>query len=282
MEYVLTARPQRLNIFVANYCHFWTNKKGCQFCDIVTHLKQQKREWDIPARLHPLDVEETLREALKEPGRFANLYLTAGSDPHGKAPFDREVDHYIEILEAVGRVFAPKKFPCQLMSSAFSEQQLTRLYEQTGISSYVADTEVLNERLFNWICPGKAEWVGYREWKRRLIAAVDLFGRGRVGTGIVGGVEMAQPFGFSSEDDAIRSTLEQAEELASHGVTTVFIVWTPRPGSRFHDQKIPSLEYYVRLAWGLHRLRVRYGLGVDFDDYRRCGNHPDSDLARLL
>ena len=32
---------------------------------------------------------------------------------------------------------------------------------------------------------------------------------------------------------------------------------------------------------GLRNLRVRYRLSVDFDDYRRCGNHPDSDLARL-
>jgi hypothetical protein len=192
------------------------------------------------------------------------------------------VDFYLEILQAVGRVFKPKKFPCQLMSTAFNEKQLSRLYEQTGVSSYVSDTEVLNERLFNWICPGKAKWVGYREWKRRLIAAVDIFGRGYVGTGIVGGVELAKPFGFTSEAEALSSTLDEAEDLASHGVTTVFIVWTPRPGSRFHDQKIPSLEYYVQLALGLHDVRKRYRLGVDFDDYRRCGNHPDSDLARLL
>jgi hypothetical protein len=282
MEYVLTARPQRLNLFVANYCHFWTDKHECRFCDIVTHLKQQKQEWNIPSRVNADDVEETLREALKEPGRFANLYLTAGSDMHGDSDFDREVDYYIEVLQAAGRVFEPKKFPCQLMSSAFTEKQLSRIYEETGVSSYVADTEVLNERLFNWICPGKSKWVGYREWKRRLIAAVDIFGRGNVGTGVVGGVELAQPFGFASEDDALNATLEEAEDLTSHGVSTVFIVWTPRPGSHFHDQKIPSLEYYVRLALGLHRLRARYGLGVDFDDYRRCGNHPDSDLARLL
>jgi biotin synthase-related radical SAM superfamily protein len=142
--------------------------------------------------------------------------------------------------------------------------------------------EVLTERLFEWICPGKAEWVGYREWKRRLIAAVDIFGRGNVGTGIVGGVETATPLGFANEEDALKSTLDEAEDLASHGVTTVYIVWVPRPDSQFRNQKAPSLEYFVKLAKGLHDLRVHYGLGVDFDDYRRCGNHPDSDLSRLL
>jgi hypothetical protein len=36
------------------------------------------------------------------------------------------------------------------------------------------------------------------------------------------------------------------------------------------------------LARGLHDLRIRYRLRADFDDYRRCGNHPDTDLSRLL
>ena len=107
--------------------------------------------------------------------------------------------------------------------------------------------------MFNWICPGKAQSVGYREWRQRLIRAVDIFGRGNVGTGLVGGVELAKPHGFTSEDDALASTLEEAEYLAEHGVTTVFIVWVPRPGSNFRDQQNPSLEYFVQLAQGAPR-----------------------------
>lgn len=282
MKYVVTARPQRLNIFTSSFCHFWANDKGCRYCDIVTHLKQQKKEWGIPTRLHPDDVKETLLEALKEKGRFTSICLTAGSDTHGDEVFDREVDYYVDILQSVGSVFKEGKFPSQLISSAFNERQLARLHRETGLQSYTSDLEVLNEKLFEWICPGKTEWVGYQEWKRRLVSAVDIFGRGNVGTGIVGGVETAKPLGFASEDEALQSTLGEAEDLAGKGVTTVYIVWVPRPGSAFHDQKAPSLEYFVRLARGLHQLRARYGLRVDFDDYRRCGNHPDSDLSRLL
>ena len=282
MKYVISARPQRLNVFQTGYCHYWKNGNGCRFCDIVNHVKQQRAEWGIPTRLRPKDVQETLREALKEPGRFTNICLTAGSDTRGAQPFDQEVDFYIELIQAVGEVFRTKRFPSQLIATAFTEDQLARLYEQTGLTSYTADIEVLDERVFNWVCPGKAEWIGYQEWKRRLIRAVDIFGRGNVGNGLVGGVELAKPYGFKTEDEALRATLTEAEELASHGVTTVYIVWVPRPQSEFKDQKNASLEYYVRLAQGLHDLRVKYGLKVDFDDYRRCGNHPDSDLARLL
>jgi len=282
MKYVVTARPQRLNIFQSNYCHFWAKNKGCLFCDIVTHRKQQKAEWGIPTRLNPRDVSETIREALKEPGRFTGICLTAGTDLGGRELFDREVEHYVELLQAVGENFRTRRFPSQLIGTAFNERQLSRLYEQTGLTSYTTDLEVLNDPLFSWICPGKAEKVGYREWRNRLIRAVDIFGRGNVSTGIVGGVELARPNGFTTEEGALQATLDEAEVLACHGVTTVHIVWVPRPGSSFRTEQNASLDYYVRLAQGLHNLRVKYNLSIDFDDYRRCGNHPDTDLSRLL
>jgi len=282
MSYIASARPQRLNIFQPDFCRFWSNNKECLFCDIFNNFKQQRKELGIPVKISPKDVSETIKEALKEPGLFTGICLTSGSKTGGKEPFEEEVDYYMEILQAIGENFTAKKFSSQLIASAFNEKQLMRLYERTGLMSYTADLEVLNESLFDWICPGKSEWIGYREWKRRLVRAVDIFGRGHVGTGIVGGVELARPHGFAGEDEALKSTLEEAEDLAGQGVSTVYIVWYPRPGSAFRGQQNASLDYYVRLAYGLHRLRVKYDLAVDYDDYRRCGNHPDSDLSRLL
>lgn len=282
MSHIVSARPQRLNVFQSSYCQFWAEDKGCKFCDIVTHTKQQKSELGVPSRLTPADVSETIREALKEPGRFTGICLTSGSVLNGASLFDREVDFYIETLQAIGENFSTRKFPSELIASAFNEKQLARLYEQTGLTSYTSDLEVLGEEKFNWVCPGKAKHVGYQEWKQRLIRAVDIFGRGNVGSGLVGGVELAKPYGFTSEEDALKSTLEEAESLAENGVTTFYIVWVPRPGSYFKDQQNPSLEYFVRLAQGLHDLRVKYKLPIDYNDYRRCGNHPDSDLSRLL
>jgi len=282
MSHIVSARPQRLNVFQSSYCYFWAEDKECKFCDIVTHTKQQKDELGVPSRLKPQDISETIAEALKEPGRFTSICLTSGSVIKGETIFDREVDFYIETLQSIGENFSTRKFPSELIGTAFNEKQLARLYEQTGLTSYTSDLEVLGEEKFNWVCPGKAKYVGYQEWKQRLIRAVDIFGRGNVGTGLVGGVELARPHGFTSEADALTSTLEEAESLAENGVTTFYIVWVPRPGSYFKDQQNPSLEYFVRLAQGLHDLRVKYKLPIDYNDYRRCGNHPDGDLSRLL
>ncbi len=282
MKHIISARPQRLNVMQNSYCHFWADDKGCRFCDIVNHNKQQKEEKGVPVKLNPQDVSETVREALKEKGRFTSFCLTAGSILKGKELFDLEVDYYVETLKAIGENFSTKKFPSQLIGSAFNLRQLERLYNETGLTSYTSDIEVFGECVFNWVCPGKAKWVGYEEWKRRLVDAVDIFGRGNVGTGLVAGAELVQPGGYKSEDEALDITLSEAEALAQKGVTTVYIVWVPRPLSVFKDEQNASLEYYVRLAQGLHDIRKKNGLSVDFDDYRRCGNHPDTDLARTI
>jgi hypothetical protein len=282
MQHVVSSRPQRLYIMADRYCHFWKDDSACRFCDIVNNLKQQKTELGLPTKIRPADVTETIREALREPGRFSAVCLTSGSNPAGAEPFDVEVQYYVELLKAVGAAFATRKFPSQLISTAFTLKQLEKLYRETGLQSYTADIEILDENAFNWICPGKAKWVGYQEWKKRLIGAVGIFGRGLVNTCIVAGAELAKPYGFASEDDALRATLDEAESLAEYGVGTVFTVWIPRTGSFFAGQKNPSLEYFIRLAKGLYDQQKKYNVRLDFDDFRRCGNHPNSDLARIL
>jgi len=281
MKNIVSARPQRLNIFPYRYCTFWNNGKGCAFCDIVSQLKKGGKELNIPARLDPVEVGEVIGEALKEQGRFSTVFLTAGSMVGGARPFDDEVDYYIAILKEVGRNFRTPKFPSQMIGTAFEKDQLKRLYAQTGLTSYTSDIEVLDEEQFKRLCPGKAEWIGYREWKKRLVDAVDVFGRGRVNTGLVAGIELAGPHGFRSEDEALARTLAEAEDLAQQGVSTVFIVWSPRPDTPLGSFKNASLDYYIRLARGLHALRVKYRLPIDHDSYRNCGNHPDTDLSRL-
>jgi hypothetical protein len=126
MEHVVTARPQRLNVFPSSYCHFWSNDHGCKYCDIVNHHRQSVRELKVPPRLQAKDVAEVIREALKEPGRFTTICLTSGSDTRGEKPFDAEVDFYEEILSAITGVFGGRQFPSQLISSAFDVTQLRR------------------------------------------------------------------------------------------------------------------------------------------------------------
>lgn len=281
MALVAGARPQRLDIDPHSYCQFCNNGLGCLYCSVGPSYIKEHKEFGRKAKLDPDDVYETVHEALKERGRYTYIKLTAGSILTGAELFDDEVDMYIEVLKAIGANFKTRRFPSQMIASAFNEKQLARLHEETGILTFTSDMEVLSPELFKWICPGKEKALGYRQWKERLFRAVDIFGKGHVNTGLVGGVELAKPNGYATEDEAVKRTLEEAEDFAAHGVPVVACVWVTYPGSPFEKQQTPSLEYFVRLAEGLDGVRRRYGLSIDMDDYRRCGNHPDSDLSRL-
>ena len=282
MREIASARPQRLTIAPATKCHFWdVPKEGCKYCALFSAHRSANDEGDIRDYKWFSDVTETVEEALKQKGRYASFHMTAGSTLSGKEIFDDEVDLYIKTLKAAERVIDAKKFPVKLVASAFSKKQLQRMYEETAITTYTTDLEVLNKNLFGWVCPGKNRLVGYDEWKHRLYDAVEIFGRGNVDCGIVGGVETAQPNGFEDEQEALNNVLTEAEEIASHGVSFADCVWNTLPGAIFMKQKTPSLEYYVQLALGLAEVRRKNGLYIYTDDYRRCGNHPNTDLARI-
>jgi hypothetical protein len=275
---IVSARPQRYTIHPNQFCDFWKRKgQGCKFCSMAANFKKNRKDPLLAVK----DIAETVAEALKEPGASQSLFFTGGSLLGGAEPLDEELNFYLSIFNALGPLFGNKKFPSQLISTAFNEKQLRRLYNETGLMSYTADLEVLNAKLFEWICPGKAKLIGYQGWKERLFSAVDIFGPGNVNTGIVSGVETAQPYGFSNEEEALETTLREAESLTQRGVWVVGCVWRVIEGSVFFDQKTPSLDYYARLSLGLNDLRRSANLSVDLDNYRRCGNHADTDLARI-
>jgi hypothetical protein len=278
MWQIVSARPQRLTIHPNQFCDFWKEPgQGCKFC-VMAHTFKKGRK---PPLLDAEDILETVAEALKEPGRNVSVFLTGGSITGGKNPFDHETDLYESILSGISRLFRARPFPSQLISTALDVSQLRRLRERTGLSCYTADIEVLEPELFQWLCPGKAKSVGYQGWKERLYRAVDIFGDGNVNTGLVAGVETAGPKGFADEGEALEKTLAEAQTLFSRGVGVVGCVWRVLKGSVLQNESPPSLEYYVQLAKGLDSLRRKYRMSADMDNYRRCGNHPDTDLARV-
>jgi hypothetical protein len=279
MSDYVTARPQRLDVSFSKYCHFWDNPgEGCKYCCWTPNFK---KSGCTEARNNVKYVGEAIREALKQEGRYSSVLLTGGSVLGGEEILDEELEGYIALLQEIGKYFKPGRFPSQLISSAFNERQLDRLYNETGLMTYTTDIEVLNKEKFEWICPGKAKRIGYEEWKRRLYASVDVFGFGNVSSGVVLGTELAKPNGFPNEDEAYKNIIEEAEEIISHGIALAANVWRAAPGSMFQNQDTPSLDYYIRCYREFDRLAHHYGVNPYMDDFRRCGAHPGQDLLRI-
>jgi hypothetical protein len=281
MWHVLSARPQRLEINTYQNCDFWkTSGRFCKYCYtgfLYSLLQGEKKEFiDLE------DAAEAVGEALKEPGRYRSIQFCGGSLLGGDELLDDEVELYIDILKRIERYLPDKRAMIQMVATAYNERQLRRLRDETILTGYTSDIEVLNERVFEGICPGKASAIGYKGWKDRLFRAVDIFGDGRVTTGVVSGVELAQPFGFADEDEALECCSREAEDFARHGIGVCQTVYNNTvPGCALYRQKSQTLEYNIRFAERLDEISRKYGVDFSFDDYRTCGNHPNTDLSRI-
>lgn len=276
----ISSRPQRIDVVLNQYCHFWDrNGGGCKYCPLTpNYLKQKLKE----ERYNVKYIVEAVKEALKQEGRFSGFMFTGGSILSGDNVLDDELDAYIELIKAIGDLFEDgKRYPSQLISSAFDERQLERLVNETKLMHYTTDIEVLDREKFAWICEGKNHYIGYDEWKRRLIASIDYFGKGNVSSGMVLGVELASPNGFVSEEEAFKVITEEAETIVENGISLAANVWRPAPGSVFQNQYNPSLEYFVSVYNKFDELHHKYNVGRYTDDYRRCGMHPGLDLLRI-
>ncbi len=280
MGSIVRARPQRFHFDVNHYCHFWDKSgEGCKYCGIGA--AGHKYKGTCEEHIDYEEVAEIMQEIVKEKGRYVGFILTGGSVLSGKELLDDELDQYIAALQAVASVFGVKKIPSQVNSTALNERQLRRLYDETCLTSWTSDLEVFDEEIQKWICPGKARLIPFQEWKNRLYKGVEIFGKGQVNTGIVSGVELATPYGFKTEAEAIKRNLETAEELTSHGVGLKHDVWNVVPGSILKNQTTPSLDYYVQITKGFYELNLKYGISTEMDDYRKCSMHANINHDRI-
>ena len=137
---VSDVRAQKLILTAYQRCRFWEGGDQCHFCAFFTGGHST-------GAVNCQDIYETVREAVREPGRFSEIYLSGGSDFGGDPPFETEVERYIQVLQAIGRNFSGR-FPSQLMAPAYPKKQLKRIYDQTGVTSYCPNIEVWDENIF--------------------------------------------------------------------------------------------------------------------------------------
>ena len=111
MEALADVRAQKLILTAYQRCRFWEGGDQCHFCAFFTGGHSA-------GAVNCQDIYETVREAVREPGRFSEIYLSGGSDFGGDPPFETEVERYIQVLQAIGRNFSGR-FPSQLMAPAY-------------------------------------------------------------------------------------------------------------------------------------------------------------------
>jgi hypothetical protein len=242
-------------INIAPGCDYFLQKSEdgrsmrCSFCaygapnERVAHYSQVIGEPGLP-ELTYRRMQETLQLALAE-RQINHIYLVAGS----LTDWHDEGNRFIEIARAVQQV-NPQRIPVTCGSGALPLDILQQLHAENLVDCVCFNLEVWSRDLFEKVCPGKNRFVGYDRWIASLENAVSLWGRGRVYSAMVAGIEMEPEYDMSWEQACARA-IEGAADLCSKGIIPIYSLYWPT-GGRDHP------DYFSRLQSYFERLNLEY------------------------
>jgi hypothetical protein len=258
---------ERGDCIVFRQCQYWGPEDECKFCDInenartkkllgqVGYITPKKPEEVAEAAFHLFIVEDWTR--FPELRRPYQIHLNGGTIEHILRK-QSEQEFYLSFVAAV-RERTGNKVPIMLQSIPWTEEMEKRAKE-AGVTSRSSNFEVWDEDLFEIISPGKARHIGRNEWIRRMLDQVDIFGVGHVIPGFVAGVEMAQPWGFKTVKEAVRSTTEGLRFFMSHGIVVRPISWCVEALSALGGQTPPPVDYFIQIDQNWYDLLVEFDL----------------------
>jgi hypothetical protein len=246
---------------VLRLCQYFGAKEECQFCDINHNWRQHKQVGRPYTGVKP--VEEVI-EALGIIDRYdaagsSHAYTLTGGSVTSEVEGLKEAEFYGRYARAIEEAF-PGRWVGKVVAQALPRDE-ARIFKEYGIQIYHPNYEVWDERIFKLVSPGKERYVGRKEWHRRILDAREIFGPRNVIPNFVAGVELAQPHGFTTIDEAISSTAEGLDYFMSRGVTPRFTTWCPEPTTplgRANPEGAP-LEYHVRLLEVYRETLEKYG-----------------------
>jgi hypothetical protein len=234
---------------VFRVCQYFGAKEECQYCDINHNWRQHKAAGRPYTGVKPVD--EVL-EALAIIDRYdtagtSHAYTLTGGSVTSKVDGLAEADFYGRYAKAIEERF-PGRWIGKVVAQALPRADVQR-FRDYGVQIYHPNYEVWDKRLFELYCPGKERYVGREEWHRRILESAEVFGPRNVIPNFVAGIEMAEPFGFTTVDEAIDSTAEGLQYFMSRGILPRFTTWCPEPTTplgRTNPHGAP-LEYHIRL-----------------------------------
>lgn len=252
-------------INVAPGCDYFLHKKNgknlrCSFCaygapdERTRHLGQEASRVDIPADTLAR-MQKTLAAAIEECD-IRHVYLVGGSLPDWR----EEGERYLQLARSVQEV-VQHRIPVTLGSGALPMDQLRQFKQEGLVDAACFNLEVWSEELFSKVCPGKNEFVGYTRWIESLENAVEVFGRGRVYSAMVAGIELEPDYGMTWEQ-ASDLVIAGARDLCARGIIPIYSLYWP-VGGRGHPEYLPRLRaFFETLNVAYHNIRRDHDLEI--------------------
>lgn len=200
-------------------------------------------------------MKETL-ELIINSNEVKHIYLVGGS----MTDWDEEGQRFIMLAREVQSV-NQHKIPVTCGSGALPDKYILQLKEEGLVDAICFNLEVWSENLFSEVCPGKQRFVGYNQWIASLEYAVSVFGKGRVYTAMVAGVELEPEYDMDWEA-AADLALQGADDLSSKGIIPIYSLYWPVAGRNLPESFASLRRYFEKLNIGYAAIRQKYDLKI--------------------
>ncbi|MBQ9206073.1 MAG: radical SAM protein [Treponema sp.] len=245
-----------IGIAYSNECSLKEKGLDCLFCNANatknTYAEAEGIKWKTPQQ-----IGETVKAAFELDGA-KHINITGGFVPER-----REVDYYLDVADSIKENLGVEEFNGTAVIGAPPQFDVIDKYKEAGFRTIALQLEIWDRNIFKTICPGKElECGGQQHWIDALEYAVGIFGKGRVRTGFVSGIEPKE------------RTLEGVEYLAGKGILSLTNAWNPNPGSKLEGHRTPSPEWHLDLAKKTYQIFKK--AGFTYEQYYDAS--PNADM----
>jgi len=227
----------QVHVNYSQECVLKDKGEDCHFCNYSV------REATLKTPQQVGEVFSTLYEA----GVGKHLNLTSGFLYERK-----ELDYYLDVAEEIQNRTGLKEFRATAVIGAPTDFGVIDKYKEAGYFSIRMNVEIWDKNIWNAVCPGKRNHCGgWDNWVKALEYAVSIFGKGKVASNIVGGIEPK------------KSILEGIEYQVSRGIIGSASTWRPVVGSVLEGHRSPETAWHFDLQRQIANLYKRYGFTLD-------------------
>jgi hypothetical protein len=202
-------------------------------------------------------VAEIFVKKQRPPREMPTCILIGGKSVLDSMGQQEEAEFFLKYVDAI-RDRIGNQVPILLEMSPMPAEIEERIHRH-GVEARLSNPGVWNQQLFAVMCPDENKKIGWEEWVRRLLDQVFVYGWNAALPRFAVGLEMAEPLGFKSSDEALASTSAGIRFFMMHGVVPNLIHWRAEPTSALAGQRQPSTEFFLEVDRIWYDAWVKYG-----------------------
>jgi hypothetical protein len=207
-----------------------------------------------PARVADA-VAEIFVKKQRPPQEMPSCILIGGKSVSDSTDPQKEAEFFLQYVDAI-RERIGHQVPILLEMSPMPVEIEERI-RRHGVEARLSNPGIWNEQLFAPLCPDENKKIAWQEWVRRVLDQVYVYGWNAALPRLAVGLEMAEPSGFKSSEQALASTGEGIRFFMMHGVVPNLIHWRAKSTSAGQGQ--PPTEFFLEVNRIWYDAWVKYG-----------------------